>query len=173
MTAGRAADALLSAAGSHAAPEAAMTDGAAGMLPIAAAPSSVTVGNAAVAAAIDGDASHSPIHPIPAPEGRHDRPRRTPGPADPDPERAQSEITGREVDRGILGPWPRTIDHGRGVIGRINDVRIGRRNYDVGPVVSTHDLVVRCQVSRFLCLVAQELDLRHDIALLNAKGPDE
>src|SRR5256886_5585225 len=49
-------------------------------------------------------------------------------------------------------------------------VRIGRRNYDVGPVVSTHDLVVRCQVSRVLCLVAQELDLRHDIVLLMGKG---
>jgi hypothetical protein len=98
------------------------------MLPVAAAPSSVTVGNAAVAAAIDDDASHSPIHPIPAPEGRHDRPRWTPGPTDPDPERAQSEITGREVDRGILSPWPRTIDHGRVVIGRIND----------GPQLSQH-----------------------------------
>src|SRR6266481_4468398 len=162
---------LLSADGTHTAPEAAMTDAAARMLPVAAAPSSVTVGNAAVAAAIDDDAAaHSPIHPIPAPEGRHDRPRWTPGPTDPDPERAESEITGREVDRGILSPWPRTIDHGRVVMRRINDVRIGQRNFDVGPVVSTHDLVVRCQVSRFLCLLAQELDLRHDIALLMGKG---
>src|SRR6202011_1185555 len=151
--------ALLTAAGTHTAPEAAMTDAAARMLPVAPAPSSVTVGDAAVAAAIDDDAAaHSPIHRIPAPEGRHDRPRWTPGPTDPDPERAEPEITGREVDRGILGPWPRTIDHGRVVMGRINDVRLGRRNYDVGPFVSTHDLVVRYQVSRFLCLVAQELD---------------
>src|SRR5271166_3776266 len=171
LTAARVGDTLLTAAGTHTAPEAAMTDAAARMLPIAAAPSSVTVGNAAVAAAIDDDAAaHSPIHSIPAPEGRHDRPRWTPGPTDPDPERAESEITGREVNRGILSPWPRTIDHGRVVIGRINDVRIGQRNYDVGPFVSTHDLVVRCQVARFLCLVAQELDLRHDIALLMGKG---
>jgi hypothetical protein len=83
------------------------------MLPVAAAPSSVSVGNAAVAAAIDDDASHSPIHPIPAPEGRHDRPRRTPGPADRDPECAHSEISGREVDRGVLNPWPGAINHGR------------------------------------------------------------
>ena len=62
------------------------------------------------------------------------------------------------------------IDHGRVVIGRINDVRIGQRNYDVGPVLPTHDLVIRCQVSRCLRLVAQELDLRHDIALLMGKG---
>ena len=171
LTAARVAGALLNAAGTHTAPEAAMTDAAARMLPVATAPSSVTVGNAAVAAAIDDDAAaHSPIHPIPAPEGRHDRPRWTPGPTDLDPERAESEITGREVDRGILSPWPRTIDYGRVVIGRINDRRIGRRNYNVWPVVSTHDLVVRCQVSRFLCLVAQELDLRHDIALLMGKG---
>jgi len=84
--------ALLTAAGTHTAPEAAMTDAAARMLPVAAAPSSVTVGNAAVAAAIDDDAAaHPPIHPIPAPEGRHDRPRWTPGPTVPDPERAESK----------------------------------------------------------------------------------
>ena len=101
LTAARVAGALLTAAGTHTAPEAAMTDVAARMLPVAPAPSSVTVGDAAVAAAIDDDAAaHCPIHPIPAPEGRHDRPRRTPGPTDPDPERAEPEITGREVDRG-------------------------------------------------------------------------
>src|SRR5271166_6698213 len=171
LTAARVARALLTAAGTHTAPEAPMTDAAARMLPVAAAPSSVTVRNAAVAGAIDDDgAAHSPIHPIPAPEGRHDRPRWTPGPTALDPERAESEITRREVDRAILSPWPRTIDHGRVVIGRINDVRVGRPDYDVGPFVSTHDLVVRCQVARFLCLVAQELDLRHDIALLMGKG---
>src|SRR6266481_6436230 len=60
------------------------------------------------------------------------------------------EISRREVDGRIFHPWPRTIDHGWVVIGRINDVRIGRHDYDVGPVVSTHDLVVRCQVARFL-----------------------
>src|SRR5258708_4634037 len=81
---------------------------------IPATPSSVTVGDAAVAAAIDDDAAaRCPIHPIPAPEGRHDRPRWTPGPTDASCERAESEITGREVDRGILSPRPRTIDHGR------------------------------------------------------------
>src|SRR5271165_3314728 len=171
LTAARVAGPLLTAAGTHTAPEAAVTDAAARMLPVAATPSGVTVGNAAVAAAIDDDATaHSPMYRIPAPEGRHDRPRWTPGPTDPGRERAESEITGREVNRGILSPWPRTIDHGRVVIGRINDVRVGRRNSDVGPVVSTRDLVVRCQVSRFLCLVAQELDLRHDIALLMGKG---
>src|SRR5271169_2207883 len=102
-TAARVIGALFTAAGTHTTPEAAMTDASARMLPVAAAPSSVAVGNAAVAAAIDDDAAvHSPIHPIPAPEGRHDRPRWTPGPTDADPERAESEITGREVDRGML-----------------------------------------------------------------------
>jgi hypothetical protein len=74
LTAARVAGALLTAAGTRAAPEAAMTDAAARMLPVAAAPSSVTVGNAAVAAAIDNDAAaHSPIHPIPARSGRSSR----------------------------------------------------------------------------------------------------
>jgi len=157
LTAARMGGTVLTAAGPYTAPEAAMTDAAARMLPVATTPSSVTVSDAAVAAAIDDDAAaHCPIHPIPAPEGRHDRPRWTPGPTDPGRERAESEITGREVDRGILSPRPRTIDHGRVVIGRINDVRIGRRNYDVGPILPTHDLVVRCQVSRCLRLVAQD-----------------
>src|SRR5258708_3593660 len=80
-------------------PTPARTAGAAGLWQVAAAPSSVPVGKLAVAAAIDDDASHSPIHPMPAPEDRHDWPRRTPGPADPDPERAEPEITGRDVDR--------------------------------------------------------------------------
>jgi len=62
----------------HAATEAAMTDGATRMLPVAAAPRSLAIGNSAVAAAIDEDAAaRSPIHTIPAPEGRHDWPRRT------------------------------------------------------------------------------------------------
>src|ERR1700726_48330 len=171
LTAARVGSTLLAAAGPYSALEAAMTDAAARMLPVATTPGSVTVGDAAVAAAIDDDAAdHCTIHPIPAPEGRHDRPRWAPGPTDPGRERAESEITGREVDRGILSPRARNIDHGRVVIGRINDVRIGRRNYDVGPVLPTHDLVIRCQVSRCLRLVAQELDLLHDIALLMGKG---
>jgi hypothetical protein len=150
LTEARVAGALLTAAGTHTAPESAMTDAAARMLPVAAAPSGVTVGNAAVAAAIDENAAaHSPIHPIPAPEGRHDRPRCTPGPTDPDPERAESEITWREVNRRILSPWPCTIDHGRVVIGRINDVRVGRPDYDVGPFVSTHDLVFDARLPAF------------------------
>src|SRR6202045_1904794 len=90
LTAARVGGTLLTAAGPYTAPEAAMTDAAARMLPVATTPSSVTVGDAAVAAAIDDDAAaHCPIHPIPAPEGRHDRPPRTPGPTDTDPERAE------------------------------------------------------------------------------------
>ena len=81
MTAARAAGAeptaarvigVLSLSATHTTPEAAITDASAKMLPVAAAPSGIAVGNAAVAAAIDDDAAvHSPIHPIPAPEGRH------------------------------------------------------------------------------------------------------
>src|SRR5271155_155105 len=81
--------------GGYTAPGAAMADGAAGMLPIAAAPSRVTVCDLAVAAAVDEDAAaHSPIHAIPAPKGWHDRPGRTPAPTDLDAERANSEIAG-------------------------------------------------------------------------------
>ena len=81
-TAARVGGTLLTAADPYTAPEAAMTDAAARMLPVAPGPSSVAIGDAAVAAAIDDDAAaHCPIHPIPAPEGRHDRPRWTPGPA--------------------------------------------------------------------------------------------
>src|SRR5271166_1109724 len=104
LVAVRVAAARLTAAGpTHTAPKAAMTDGAARMLPVATAPSSVTIGNVSVAATIDEDAAaRSPIHAIPAPEGRHDRPSRTPGPGDIDPDRAESEINGRDVDRGVL-----------------------------------------------------------------------
>ena len=71
-TAARVIGALFTAAATHTTPEAAITDASAKMLPVAAAPSGIAVGNAAVAAAIDDNAAvHSPIHPIPAPEGRH------------------------------------------------------------------------------------------------------
>jgi len=64
LTVARVGGTLLTAAGPYTAPEAAMTDAAATMLPVAPAPSSVTVGDAAVAAAIDDDAAADcPIHP--------------------------------------------------------------------------------------------------------------
>ena len=82
---------LTAARPTHTAPEAAMTDGAARMLPVAATPSSVAIGNVSVAAAIDEDAAaRSPIHAIPAPEGRHDRPSWTPGPGGIDADWAES-----------------------------------------------------------------------------------
>src|SRR5271169_6812910 len=48
LTAARMVGALLTAAGTHTAPEAAVTNAAARMLPVAAAPGSVAVGDAAV-----------------------------------------------------------------------------------------------------------------------------
>ena len=63
-TAARVIGALFTAAATHTTPEAAITDASAKMLPVAAAPSGIAVGNAAVAAAIDDDAAvHSQFTP--------------------------------------------------------------------------------------------------------------
>jgi hypothetical protein len=76
-TAARVIGPLFTAAATHTTPDAAMTDASARMLPVAAAPNSVAVGNAAVAAAIDDDtAVHSPIHPRRSPLSGNSRPMR-------------------------------------------------------------------------------------------------
>src|SRR5690349_3503008 len=115
------------------------------MLPVAAAPDSVPVGNLAIGAAVDVNAAAgTPVYAILPPKGWHDQPAQPQGPGNLDPDRAEPVIAGRQIDRGIRRPWPRSIDDRRVVMGRINDSRIGRGNDDVGPVVSTDDLVVRC-----------------------------